>query len=461
MAADNHAEAEPLRGFEAAVAGAEFADLDGLARPELRRPPRNEVAIYRVRVDLDHAQPPIWRRLDLRSDLPLDVVHQVLQAAFDWTDSHLHRFSLGGHPFGSHSQVFLCPFDEQEGDGLLPASEVRLDETLQGPGDVLHYLYDYGDSWELTLRLEEILPASPESLAATALGGQRAAPPEDCGGLTDAASLAKILDDPARFELDEINRALRGPCFVLRECGVDPRLVDLVNRLQCTRAGKEVADRVVSLVSQPMTLGAGELAASLRAYRWFLDRAKGSGIPLTSAGYLKPDDVAAASKVVPAMGDWIGANNREVHAGPLLCFRRTLQATGLLRKHKGTLVLTRAGAEAQRDPSKLWNHLASRLLPTDDDTFEAHATLLLLFYAGTSSNSGLALAQVAAALTELGWRHRDGRILEGYELYDFPTIDVLRNISDQPASRRDRLRITSAAATLARAALRHQRIAAS
>jgi hypothetical protein len=91
----------------------------------------------------------------------------VLQVAFDWTDFHLHRFSLGGHPFDKHSQLFLCPYDveegEQEDDGGLPASEVRLDETVQEPGDVLHYLYDYGDSWELTLRLEQIVPATADS----------------------------------------------------------------------------------------------------------------------------------------------------------------------------------------------------------------------------------------------------------------------------------------------------------
>ena len=62
-------------------------------RPELRRQPRDDVAVYRIRVDLDDADPPIWRRLDLRSDLPLDVVHQVLQTAFDWTD--MLRFSFG------------------------------------------------------------------------------------------------------------------------------------------------------------------------------------------------------------------------------------------------------------------------------------------------------------------------------------------------------------------------------
>jgi hypothetical protein len=116
----------------------------------------------RPRWDLDDAQPPIWRRLDLRSNLTLDLLHQVLQVAFGWTDSHPHRFSLGGG-FNHHSQLFLCPYDmdnkEWEDDDGLPATGTRLDETLCEPGDTLRYLYDYGDDWELMLRLEEVLPA--------------------------------------------------------------------------------------------------------------------------------------------------------------------------------------------------------------------------------------------------------------------------------------------------------------
>ena len=181
-----------------------------LARPELRRAPRADVAIFRVRVDLDDASPPIWRRLDVRSDLPLDVVHQVLQVAFDWTDSHLHRFSLGGGPFDGHSQLFLCPHDVEDrdfdGDEGVPASEVRLDETLQEPGNVLHYVYDYGDFWELTLRLEEILPAGGDSPTAAVVDGRRAAPPEDCGGITDAESLAEVL---ATLRVSNPTRSIR------------------------------------------------------------------------------------------------------------------------------------------------------------------------------------------------------------------------------------------------------------
>lgn len=479
MPGDDDSQAEILRKFEAAISGMELSDLRRLAgdltllggeaarraaRPELRRRPRGEVATFRIRVDLDHAEPPIWRRLDLRSDLPLDVVHQVLQAAFAWTDSHLHRFSLGGHPFDRTSQLFLCPFDVEEGededDGGIAASDVRLDETLQEPGEVLHYVYDYGDSWELTLRLEEVLPATPGTPTATVVDGRRSAPPEDSGGITDAASLALVLDDPARFDLDELNEALQAPYFLLRGLGVDPRLVDLVTALHYTRVGEDLARRVLDLASAPTELDAEDLARALSAHRWFLDRAAGDGIPLTSAGYLKPEDVEAASAVVPAMRDWIGKRNRETHTRPLLRFRQSLRSMGLLRKHKGTLVLTRAGAAAQHDPARLWQHLAARLVPDSPGEFATVATLLLLAYAGTSADAALPREQVGAALSELGWRHHDGRPLEGYELYQLDAVATLVSVTDrrdQPDRLGARMWVSPAAAALARAALRQPR----
>jgi hypothetical protein len=51
-------------------------------RPSLRKPSRSDPAILRMRVDLEYAKPSIWRRLDVRSDIGLDVFHQVLQGAF-------------------------------------------------------------------------------------------------------------------------------------------------------------------------------------------------------------------------------------------------------------------------------------------------------------------------------------------------------------------------------------------
>lgn len=53
-----------------------------------------------------------------------------------WADSHLHRFSLGGHPFDRTSQLFLCPYDVEEGeeddDGGIPVTWRRCTPT-RGP----------------------------------------------------------------------------------------------------------------------------------------------------------------------------------------------------------------------------------------------------------------------------------------------------------------------------------------
>ena len=196
-------QADLLGQFEAIIGGAELDDLRQLAgalsrlrvqpgeqvrprRRELRRPRLAELQCFVVRVDLRHAKPPIWRRLEVRSDLTLDVVHKVLQATFGWADSHLWRFSLGGDPFSPSSQVFLCPWDVEEGEfgdeGGIPSGAVRLDEVIQNAGEILSYAYDYGDGWELALRLEDVLPAAAGTSSAVAVDARRAAPPEGCGG---------------------------------------------------------------------------------------------------------------------------------------------------------------------------------------------------------------------------------------------------------------------------------------
>lgn len=118
-----------LAGQMSLVAGGDFAKRT--SNPHLRHPRRKVPAIFRIRVDLNDAHPPIWRRLDLRSDLTLDAVHQVLQAAFDWSDGHLHRFSIGGGPFDMAAEFFLCEYDAEDGeDEGTPDTEVTLDETL-------------------------------------------------------------------------------------------------------------------------------------------------------------------------------------------------------------------------------------------------------------------------------------------------------------------------------------------
>ena len=144
---------------------------------------RGDARTYQLRVDLTDTDPPIWRRLELSSDLRLDEVHRVLQGAFGWLDMHLHRFALGPSVWDEDAQLFLCPSDVEEGDDEgVPEQQVRLGEVIADVGDKLLYVYDYGDEWSLELKLEAVLDRVPDSPRARCVDGGRAGPPEDSGG---------------------------------------------------------------------------------------------------------------------------------------------------------------------------------------------------------------------------------------------------------------------------------------
>lgn len=413
--------------------------------------------MYRIRIDLDGATPPIWRRLDLRADLPLDAVHLVVQAAFDWDNRHLYRFATGGGPFDDRSLKVLCDEDIAEGeDHGLPASHTSLDAMMSEPGDRLSYVYDYGDFWELTLELEQVITPMDDYPAAAVIDGERAAPPEDCGGIGDAVQLAKVLPDPELFEPARINQSLQGPFFSAVLGGLDSRLIALLSRLPDSSVLVSFVEGFVQLGSEATIVDDDILRANLTAHQWFLDRAADGGIPLTSAGYLKPVDVTAAAAVVPQVAEWMGKNNRESNCHALLNFRESLQAMGLLRKLKGSLVLTKAGIAAQRDPAVLWRHLTSRLIPSDSDAFECHATLLFLAQAGGAEDGCVSFTEIAEALTQLGWRRDDGDPVPSHVLYRLTANDVLVNVCDRPRRLADLNWISPAAAALARAALRNR-----
>ena len=152
--------------------------------PSRRREPRTDVVTYRVHVELTDTGPPLWRRLELVSDMRLDELHDVLQVAFGWTDSHLHRFGVGTEYYSRETEYYLMHFEVEEGEEGIPEEEVRLDEVLVDVGDQLFYVYDFGDDWEHTVRLEAVLERGGSAPRAVCTSGGRPGPAEDCGGVT-------------------------------------------------------------------------------------------------------------------------------------------------------------------------------------------------------------------------------------------------------------------------------------
>ena len=145
-------------------------------------PAPDEPSLLTLIIELRGSKPRIWRRLSLPGDLTLDMVHTLFQAAMGWTDSHLHRFKPGIGQ-GYNQPYFVTEFDEEEGDEGTREEGVRLDQVLRAPGDRLTYLYDYGDGWEHRVTLESLDPLTPGDREPVCLGGARACPPEDVGGI--------------------------------------------------------------------------------------------------------------------------------------------------------------------------------------------------------------------------------------------------------------------------------------
>ncbi len=191
---------------------------------------------------------------------------------------------------------------------------------------------------------------------------------------------------------------------------IEPRLSWAGGELSGTPLGDDIVSRILKLgeVTDDRPVGAA-LDNSLAAHRAFLDAAT-TGIPLTQAGYLPPAVVRTLAPQLPTMRDWIFAIEREVHAQPVLYFREHLTRVGLLRKAKGRLTATVAGARGHTDSGALWAHLAERLVPTRVK-FDEIASALILLQVATSTSREPNLRGIADTMTALGWSNeRSGAI---------------------------------------------------
>jgi hypothetical protein len=71
--------------------------------------------------------------------------------------------------------------------------------------------------------------------------------------------------------------------------------------------------------------------------------------------------------------EWIGKYNRENQTMPVLHLRESAQKMGLLREHRGTLLLTQRGRMLRSDPVALWWQLAEMMPLRSTDECEKQA----------------------------------------------------------------------------------------
>jgi hypothetical protein len=175
--------------------------------------------IYELKLEMLEVEPLIWRRLLVPGSITLAQLHEIIQTAMGWTNSHLHEFIVGENSYSN---------PEFEIDEAKSEYRYRLARLAPRVRNTITYLYDFGDGWEHQIRVERIIeddkryPGRPVRLA-----GARNCPPEDCGGPWGYLSFLKAIGDkkhkehkellewvggsfdPEHFDLDEVNDLLR------------------------------------------------------------------------------------------------------------------------------------------------------------------------------------------------------------------------------------------------------------
>jgi hypothetical protein len=175
---------------------------------------------YQLKITLNGAKPPIWRRVKVSGATDLFDLHDIIQIAMGWTDSHLHQFVAGEKRYGAA--------DDEYDTGMIDEDGVRIDALLKKEKQSIDYEYDFGDGWGHKIVLEKITPATPDDVLPICIGGSRACPPEDVGGVWGYEEFLKAYSDkdhpehedrlewagedfdPEHFDPDEVNEILSG-----------------------------------------------------------------------------------------------------------------------------------------------------------------------------------------------------------------------------------------------------------
>jgi hypothetical protein len=446
-----------------------FEKLERDQAPALLPVP-TEVRGFRVRLDLHGAKPPVWRRLELPGDLTLPRLHDVVQAAMGWTDSHLHRFRTGRD---HRSPYFVTPFDVEEGDEGTLEDDVRLDQLVGREGDELWYEYDFGDGWDHALVVEEVLQEPPSTARCTA--GRMACPPEDCGGIGgyeelaawvrsghDDALIPGVFDGPAHahdwlppdwhpddFDVDEADAAVAAA--VAEPVVADDELAELCDRLD--RRGVRLLRGVLGRPSSHgrTEVSDAEAARLTETYRTFLD-VVGDGVTLTAAGYLPPAVVEQVAERSGISDWWIGKANREDLTFPVAEIRASARALGLVGVRKGRLSPTAAASRCGGDPQALWRHIVGRL-PLGTKDAERQAGWMALAVIGSGVPAQEWRGEIGDLLFALGW-------VSGHDRFAPPpahsaTLDVLEQLAGASRVRwREIKGVDFAVAATARAVIR-------
>jgi Plasmid pRiA4b ORF-3-like protein len=163
----------------------------------------NAATIACLKITLDDVKPVVLRRVEVPFDIRLDRLHLTIQAAMGWTNSHLYEIRGGGVGWSTPDP------DAGWGGDFMDARKARLGDILEDIGTkTLKYLYDFGDGWEHTIKIERLIDPEPGMLYPRLIEAKGHCPPEDVGGPWGYGELLEALADPSNERHGELKEWL-------------------------------------------------------------------------------------------------------------------------------------------------------------------------------------------------------------------------------------------------------------
>lgn len=152
--------------------------------------------VLTLRISLDSVTPEVWRTIMVPESLPLTRLHDVIQAAMGWDDSHLHSYKFGDTEYTDKQ---LNP----ESDWADDEGKMTLKKAVLSVGDTFSYTYDMGDNWKHTITVVEKKRMDKGEDVFHIADGANACPPEDVGGTSGYENFIAAMSDTDHDEHDD------------------------------------------------------------------------------------------------------------------------------------------------------------------------------------------------------------------------------------------------------------------
>lgn len=145
--------------------------------------------IYQLHVQLLGITPLIWRRIQVPGDVSLYRLNLLIQRAMGWKNTHLSEFNIDGRRYGATEQDHFA-------EGIYEFKKFKLSEVVTAAGESFLFTYDFGDDWQHKVVVEDIFAREKEVAYPRCIGGERACPPEDVGGIYGYDDFLEAISDP-------------------------------------------------------------------------------------------------------------------------------------------------------------------------------------------------------------------------------------------------------------------------